>query len=329
MQPAHGPRAGPNDAPLAYDARRMNPHETPSLRARLDLRRGILLICAATVMFTISSTMVKGLGQGYPVSQIVFFRCFLAFLPIFFVMHRAGGWHVLRTKRPGAHIFRVAVGGVALFVGFYALTLMPLADYFAFTYAAPLFATMLSIPVLGEQVGIRRWTAVAVGFVGVLIMLQPGVKTFAFAEMVAIGAAFTYALAIIAVRNLARTEHSAATVFYFTVAGLILSGVILPFEWRPPTLKEWGLLLGIGLMSGIGQILMTDAYRLAPPAVIAPFDYTSMIWALAFGYVLFGDFPDPIVLGGAAVVIASGVYIIYRETVRGVTRPQIPPTQLK
>jgi drug/metabolite transporter (DMT)-like permease len=307
----------------------MNPHEPSSLRTRLELRRGILLICAAVVTFTISSTMVKGLGSGYPVSQIVFFRCFLAFLPIFYVMHRAGGWHVLHTKRPGAHIFRVAVGGVALFVGFYALTLMPLADYLAFTYAAPLFATMLSIPILGEQVGIRRWTAVAVGFVGVLIMLQPGVKSFDFAEMVAIGAAFTYALAIIAVRNLARTEHSAATVFYFTLAGLILAGAILPFEWRTPTLEEWGLLLGIGLMSGVGQILMTEAYRLAPTSVIAPFDYTSMIWALSFGYVLFGDFPEPVVLIGAAVVIASGVYIIYRETVRGVTRPQITPTQLK
>jgi len=329
MQPAHRPGAGPIAAPLVYTAGRMNPHEPPSLRTRLDLRRGILLMCAAVITFTLSSTMVKGLGEGYPVSQIVFFRCFLAFLPIFYVMYRAGGWQVLRTKRPGAHLFRVAVGGVALFVGFYALTLMPLADYFAFTYAAPLFATMLSIPILGEQVGIRRWSAVAVGFVGVLIMLQPGVKTFAYAEMVAIAAAFTYAFAIIAVRNLARTEHSASTVFYFTLTGLILAGVIMPFEWRDPTLKEWGLLLGIGLMSGVGQLLMTDAYRLAPPAVVAPFDYTSMIWALALGYALFGDFPEPVVLVGAVVVIASGVYIIYRETVRGVTRPPIAPTQLK
>jgi len=131
------------------------------------------------------------------------------------------------------------------------------------------------------------------------------------------------------VRNLARTESSAATVFYFTLAGLILSGAVLPFEWRTPTAKEWALLLGIGLMSGIGQIVMTDAYRLAPPSVLAPFDYTSMIWALILGYTLFGDFPDWPMLAGAAVVIASGVYIIYRETVRGVERPKIVPTQLK
>jgi drug/metabolite transporter (DMT)-like permease len=104
---------------------------------------------------------------------------------------------------------------------------------------------------------------------------------------------------------------------------------VLPFEWRTPTLKEWGLLLGIGLMSGVGQILMTEAYRLAPTAVIAPFDYTSMIWALVLGYALFGDFPEPVVLAGAAVVIASGVYIIYRETVRGMARPPIAPTPLK
>lgn len=307
----------------------MTPHEPPSLRTRLALRRGIALMCGAVLLFTISSTMVKALGEGYPVSQIVFFRCLLAFLPLYIAIRRGGGWQTLRTKRPGAHLFRVVVGGFALFIGFYALTLMPLADYFAFTYAAPLFATMLSIPILGEQVGVRRWTAVAVGFVGVLIMLRPGMQSFDFATLVAIAAAFTYALAIIAVRNLARTESSAATVFYFTLAGLVLAGAVLPFEWRPPTPKEWALLLGLGLVSGIGQILMTDAYRLAPPAVIAPFDYTSMVWALVFGYVLFGDFPAPVVLIGAAVVIASGVYIIYRETVRGVERPPLAPTPLK
>jgi len=286
-------------------------------------------MCIAVATFAVSSTMVKGLGSGYPVSQIVFFRCLVAFLPLYIAIHRGGGWHILHTKRPGAHIFRVVVGGFALFIGFYALTLMPLADYFAFTYAAPLFATLLSIPILGEKVGIRRWTAVLVGFAGVLIMLRPGTQSFDYATLVAIAAAFTYALAIVAVRNLARTESSAATVFYFTVAGLVLSAAVLPFEWRTPSLKEWALLIGIGLVSGFGQILMTDAYRLAPPSVIAPFDYTSMIWALILGYALFGDFPEPVVLVGSAVVIASGVYIIYRETVRGVERPPMAPTPLK
>jgi drug/metabolite transporter (DMT)-like permease len=307
----------------------MTPHESPSARTHLDLRRGIVLMCGAVVLFTVSSTMVKGLGEGYPVSQMVFFRCLLAFLPLYIAIRRAGGWRVLRTHRPGAHLFRVVVGGFALFIGFYALTLMPLADYFAFTYAAPLFATMLSVPILGEHVGIRRWSAVAFGFAGVLIMLRPGLRSFDAATLFAIAAAATYALAIIAVRNLARTESSASTVFYFTLAGLVLAGAVLPFEWRTPDAKEWALLLGIGVTSGIGQILMTDAYRLAPPSVIAPFDYTSMIWALILGYALFGDFPQPVVLAGAAVVIASGVYIIYRETVRGVERPRVTPTPLK
>ncbi|MCW5770801.1 MAG: DMT family transporter [Rhodospirillaceae bacterium] len=293
------------------------------------LRRGIVLMCVAVVFFTVSSTFVKGLGDGYPVAQIVFFRCLVGLLPLYFALRRAGGWAALRTQRPGAHLFRVVVGGFALFIGFYALTLMPLADYFAYTYAAPLFATMLSIPVLGEKVGIRRWSAVTVGFIGVLIMLRPGMKSFDYATLAAIATAFSYALAIIAVRNLARTEKSVATVFYFTLAGMVLAGAMLPFDWRPPTAKEWALLLGIGLASGIGQIVMAEAYRLAPPAVIAPFDYTSMVWALAFGYLLFGDFPEPVVLLGAAIVIASGVYIIYRETIRGVERPPLAPTPLK
>lgn len=301
----------------------------PIQHPALALRRGIILMCICVFVFTISSTMVKALGPGYPVSQVVFFRCLLAFLPLYIAIRRGGGWQILRTNRPWAHTFRVVIGGFTLFTGFYALTLMPLADYYAFTYAAPLFATLLSIPILGEHVGIRRWTAVLVGFIGVLIMLRPGTHAIDLATIVAITAAFTYALAIIAVRNLARTESSASTVFYFTLAGLILSAAVLPFEWRTPTLREWALLVGIGLMSGFGQILMTDAYRLAPPAVIAPFDYTSMVWALMLGYVLFGDFPDWPTLLGAAVVIASGVYIIYRETVRGVVRPKLTPTPLK
>ncbi len=298
----------------------------PSLDRVAALRRGIALMCGAVLLFTVSSTMVKALGQGFPVSEIIFFRCLPAFIPLYFVIRNAGGLSIIRTNRPGAHLFRVLIGGLAMFLGFYTLTLMPLADYFAFTYAAPLFATLLSMPILGEMVGIRRWSAVAVGFIGVLLMVRPSGQSFDVTMLLAITNAFTYALAIIAIRNLGRTEHSATTVFYFTLAGAVLSAVVMPFEWRTPEAGEWALLLGIGLVSGIGQIMMTEAYRFAPPAVIAPFDYTSMIWALIFGYALFNTFPEPLVLAGAMIVMCSGLYILYRETVRGVERPRIKPT---
>ncbi len=301
----------------------------PFGQRRTLMRRGILHMCAAVALFTLSSTLAKMLGAGFPIAEIVFFRCLIAFVPIYFAIRWAGGWTVLRTDRPGAHLFRVVIGGAALFLGFYTLLMMPLADYFAFTYAAPLFATMLSVPILGEKVGIRRWSAVAVGFAGVLIMLRPGGQSFDTVTLLAVLTAFIYAVAIIAVRNLGRTESSATTVFYYTLAGAIFSAAILPFEWRTPTMREWLLLIGIGLTSGIGQLWMTTAYRLAPPAIVAPFDYTSIIWALILGFVLFDTFPEPLVLVGAAIVIGSGLYIIYRETVRGIRRPSIKPTSLK
>jgi drug/metabolite transporter (DMT)-like permease len=302
--------------------------QMPFGQRRRLVRRGILLMCAAVLLFTLSSTMAKLLGAGFPVSEIVFFRSLLAFVPILFAIRGAGGWSVLRTDRPGAHLLRSAIGGAALFLGFYTLLLMPLADYFAFTYAAPLFATMLSVPLLGEKVGIRRWSAVAVGFAGVLVMLRPDGQDFDAATLLALLTALVFALAIIAVRNL-RTESAATTVFYYTLAGALLSGALLPFEWRTPTGRELLLLLGIGITSGIGQLWMTASYRLAPPAIVAPFDYSSMIWALGLGFALFGTFPDPPMLLGAAIVVASGIYIIYRETVRGIRRPAIKPTPLK
>jgi drug/metabolite transporter (DMT)-like permease len=290
------------------------------------LSHGIALMCAAVLLFTLSSTMVKALPQGFPLSEIVFFRCLPAFLPLLLVMRRTGGWSLLRTTRPGAHLFRVAVGGVALFLGFYTLTLMPLADYIAFTFAAPLFATLLSIPILGERVGVRRWSAVIAGFAGVLLMTQPGAQSLDTVTLLALATAFVIALATVAIRNLGRTEPSVATVFWFTLAGTLISGVMLPFEWRAPLLREWAFLLGIGLTSGIGQLLLAEAYRLAPPAVIAPFDYTALLWSMLLGLVFFGTFPEPIVLAGAALVVGSGIYIVFRETVRGV-QPSAPVTR--
>ncbi len=147
----------------------------PALHAAA-VRRGIALMCAAVLLFTTSATMVKGRGDGFPVSEIVFFRCALAFVPLFFVIRNAGGAAILRTNRPAAHLFRVLIGGIAMFLGFYTLSLMTLADFYAFTYSAPLFATLLSVPILRESVGVRRWSAVAVGFLGVLLMVRPAGK---------------------------------------------------------------------------------------------------------------------------------------------------------
>jgi len=178
----------------------------------------------------------------------------------------------------------------------------------------PLFATALSVPLLGEKVGWRRWTAVIVGFTGILLMVRPGASIFDPANMIALLSAVLYALAVIAMRQLGKTERSTTTTLYFTVACTIVSGAMLPFVWRTPGLLDLIPLVMLGLLGGFGQLLMTLAYRSAPPAIVAPFDYVAMVWATAYGFLLWGDVPTAGALAGAAIVIGSGLYIIHRET---------------
>lgn len=297
-----------------------SPLSTSSHAAHL---RGVAL--RVTAMFFIAglSALVKWCGdRGVGVLEIIFFRNAFAFIPISLYIWRTCGFGVLRTRRPLGHALRSVAGLTGMFCGFSALQHMPLTEATAFSFAAPLFVTALSAPLLREPVGRHAWGAVVVGFVGVLVMIQPepGHMTLTGAGFAIANAVFM-AFAMIAVREMGRTEAGAAIAFYFTVAGCLVGLVSLPFAWVTPDPATLAGLAATGLMGGIGQLLLTESLRRAPVGVVAPFDYTQLLWASALGLLIWGELPRPVTLLGALIVGASGVYIVLRETRRFRTRP--------
>jgi drug/metabolite transporter (DMT)-like permease len=233
------------------------------------------------------------------------------------VIHQ-GGPSMLRTQRPFGHLFRGLIGNSAMIIFFLSVAKLPLADANALSFASPLFITALSMPLLGEAVGKHRWSAVIVGFAGVMVMTNPGGDWFTGNAGVGAGmgvlAAFMSALMTITIRKLNKTEPPVRIVFYFATIGTIFFGGLLTIFWVTPTLPELGGLMVVGLIGGLSQLLMTYAYRHAPASTLAPFGYVSILWSTVLGYLIWSELPGPRILGGASIVIASGLYIIYRET---------------
>jgi len=276
---------------------------------------GIAMMLLGVSLFSIMDGFVKWLGQDYPTMQIVFFRSLFAFVPLAFLIHRFGGIRVaLRVTTPWGHVVRCLCGTGAMFLIFYAYANMKLADAVAIGFAAPLFITLLSVPLLGEKVGIRRWSACLAGFSGVLIMIRPGPGILESIALVPLLAALFNAGAMIYVRRLSRTESVASIIFWFTVSTTLLSGLFMPFQWVMPQGWDWLLLIMVGLIGGAAQIATTSAFSQAPAAAISPFKYTSMIWAVLIGWLIWGETPGLHIWLGWPVVVASGLYIVYRET---------------
>jgi drug/metabolite transporter (DMT)-like permease len=201
--------------------------------------------------------------------------------------------------------------------GFTAVGLLPLTQSTAISFSAPLFMTALSALILREHVDPHRWAAVAVGFVGVLIMVHPDpARLVSVGTLFALAAAVGTAGAMTAIREIGRTEPGPTIVFYFTLAGAVLGLASLPFGWVIPDMATLGLLIAGGLIGGIGQLFLTEALRRAPVAVVAPFDYTQLVWASLLGFLVWGETPKLSTLIGAVVVAGSGVYILLRETRR-------------
>lgn len=290
--------------------------------------RGIACQLIAVLLFSTMGALIKGLGDSYSTSQIIFFRSLPALIPLLFYLPMQGGWSALKTQRPGLQSLRAAIGLGSMYAGFYALAHMEFANYVTISFSAPLFGTLLAIPFLGEKVGIRRLTAVLVGFVGVVLAMRPAAGGFDVFALFAVGGAFCYGVVMVIMRQLGSVDRSAATVFYFTLLGVLVSAVFLPAEWVWPTPADWMLLIAVGALGGVAQIFMTEAFRLAPTSVVAPFDYTAMIWAVIFGYLMFDSLPTTNVVIGATVVCASGLFIIYRETKLGLSKPKVKRTAL-
>ncbi|PWC44803.1 DMT family transporter [Azospirillum sp. TSO22-1] len=289
----------------------------PPIVQRVDnAPRGILMMLVAVFLFSILNVLVKVTAEDYPLTQVTFFRNAFALLPVWATVMAQGGFGSIRTARPMGHLWRSCVGLTSMTLMFWSFHLLPLADAVALNFAAPLFLTALSVPLLSEQVGVHRWSAVAVGFVGVLIIVRPSPDMLNLGAIVALGAALAQSFAMIAIRQLSTSETANSIVFYFTLTTTLLSALTLPFAWRTPDLWGFALLVATGLVGGTAQLFMTRAYTLAPAAVIAPFNYASIVWAALFGWTLWYEVPDLHVVAGAAVVVASGCYILHRETLK-------------
>lgn len=260
--------------------------------------------------------MVKWLGDTYGPFQMMLFRSAVAIVPLYFLVRGVGGLRRIRSNRPLLQAVRIVSGFGSLFGFFYVFPRMPLVDAYAISFAAPLFMVALSVPILGEVVGWRRWCAVAVGFVGVLIMLEPWSISVHWISLVVLLATLSYSLSTVVTRLVSRHDHDAATIFWFCLFATALSLIGAIPEWKWPPLADWFWLCSLGIVGGVGQILVTRALRLAPMAVLAPFDYSSIVLAMLYGYLWFKEEPSPMVWFGLPLVIGSGLYILHRERVR-------------
>jgi S-adenosylmethionine uptake transporter len=267
-------------------------------------------------LFSSLDATVKWLSRDYPVLQITFVTSLIAFVPILVLVARSGGLKTLRPRRPFLVGLRAVLMTADTMLAFASFQHLPLADAYTLFFAAPMLVTALSVPLLGEHVGWRRWSAVVVGFCGVLIILRPGFATLTMGHLAALGAALCFALSGIILRRLGDTEPS-GTLLVSTMAGLVLATApTLPFIWVAPTPFDLALLTLGGLLAGLAHIGVVKAFRMAAPAIVAPFQYSQMLWAVLYGYVIFADVPEWRTLVGSAVIAASGLFILWRETRR-------------
>lgn len=276
---------------------------------------GIALRLIAVLMLGLMFAAAKlAEARGAHFVEILFWRQGLA-MPIAFVTLMGGaGLAGLHTARPGAHVRRMMVGLTGMACNFGAVMMLPLAEASAFGFTVPIFATILSALVLREPTGAHRWAAVAMGFLGVLIVLQPGGSHVAPAgAAVALTGAVLTATVTILLRDLSRTERTPTIVFWFSATSLIPLGIMLPFVWSSHDAGTWALLLATGIAGGLGQLALTASLRLAPVATVMPMDYSALIWSTLLGLWLFGTLPSPWTWIGAPIIIASGLYIVWRE----------------
>ncbi len=281
---------------------------------RSDRLRGVLMMLAAVGAFAIMDAMMKVLTVRYPAVQVAFFRG-AGSLPFVFLGYLlAGRLAELRPVRVGLHVIR-AVFAVLMLWGFlWALARASLADTYAIYMCAPLLVVLAASLILGERIGRHVWIAVAVGLAGVIVMLRPSVDGIAsLAGLAALGSALAYAVVVVMVRVLSRTETTASMVFWFLVMMAAGAGAIALPDWVPILDSDWLWIAAIGLAGWAGQHLITEAFRLAPASVVAPFEYTALVWAVAIDWVVWQSLPGARMLAGSAIVIGAGLYLVYRE----------------
>ncbi len=297
---------------------------------------GIACVAGAVSFFALQDAIIKWMSGDYPLHEIVLVRASLAIVVTLFVMRLEGGLHLLFSARPLMHLARGLLLLVANSSFFLALAVMPLADATAIFFIAPLLITGLSAAFLGERVGPRRWAAVGVGLVGVLAIVRPGGDAVRLAALLPLVAAAAYAVLQIVTRRLGATDRASTMAFYVQATFILASAGVylvagdgrfaagddasLDFllrAWVIPERDDLLLMLGIGVVNGFAGYLMAQGYRIAAPALVAPFEYTAMPVSVGLGMALFGDWPDPVTWVGIVLIVASGLYVLHREIIVG------------
>ncbi len=298
--------------------------------------RAIAILCLGIALFSTQDVAIKWLSGGYPVHQIVFVRSIVGLLPILLIAHFDGGWASLWPRRPWLHLFRALLAFASYTTYYLALAALELADAVALFFSTPLFVTVLSVFLLKEEVGLRRWVAVLVGFLGVLVMMRPGSAVFEPAAFLAVAAALAYALSIPITRKLGASSTAASMALSMSLAYLAASVLIgllwgdgslagsghpsmdfLLRAWRMPAGQDLAIMVYCGLIAGCGFYCLSQAYRLGPASVVTPFEYSALPWAVVWGFLIWGDLPDGLGIAGILLVVGSGLYVLHREAVLG------------
>ncbi len=275
---------------------------------------GIALLCAGVAFFGMGEACVKTLAKDYDILQVVWARYVFHALVFLLIFSRTGIVSQMKTTRPFLHLAR----SVALMLGtvtfFTALIYLSLPEAVAINFASPLLVTALSIPFLGEKVGIKRWCAIFVGFAGVLVIIRPGLGVMHWAAILPLGTAVCYAAYQIMTRIAGRTEDTRTSLFWTSAVGVVVMSCIVPFVWKTPDAFAWTLMVATGALFGFGHYLLIRAFEVADVSTLSPFLYTQIIWVTIISIIVFGQYPDGVSMIGAAIVIASGLYIWHRET---------------
>lgn len=282
---------------------------------------------AATALFTFMGALVKLVGERIPFPEIMFFRSVLALPVVLLIVWRMGqGFHIA-TQRFPQHVLRAMTGTLAMGCSFFALTVLPLAEQTALTFTTPLFVTLLAIPFLGEKVGIHRFGAVVLGFLGIMVIalgkgaFQSSVETWVVIGMVvAVLHGVFSAMTTLLVRSLSSTERSTTIVIWQSLLMTSFTGLTLPFLWVTPTWPEFWLLIAVGVVGGVAQVMLTEAFASAQVSSLGAYSYTGILWAVLLGWIFFGDAPGAATFIGAGLIVLASLYILHREIRRGVQR---------
>ena len=291
---------------------------------------GVALEVMAIMLFVGMSAIIKATAEDVPPGQAVFFRSFFAIPVILIWLVQRGQLSVgLKAKNPMGHVWRGLFGTTAMGLTFAGLGLLPLPEVTAIGFATPIFTVLLAAVMLGERIRLFRVSAVAIGLIGVIIILFPRFGGAQLDQTATLGAIFILcatmlrALVQVHLRQLVQNEHTAAIVFYFSVTASALALLTAPFGWVIPSAGTLGLLVAAGLIGGVAQILVTSAYRFGSVSMLAPYDYTSMLFAIILGYFLFDELPTALMLVGSSLVIVAGALVIWRERQLGMERSKV------